>query len=137
VKGLKVFGLFPNPHELEGFSRNGFERKGCTAPGVAVEFGEDNPGKADSFIKGLGNIHRGLAGHGVRHKEEFIGLGGFFKARKLRHHRLVDLEPSGGVDYQGVDKVLFGPVHSAPENLYGIRCAFFFIHGNPDLVPQH
>ena len=97
VEDLNILQLFAHTGELDGFSGNGLDRQGRAASGIAVQLGEHNGVDIQPLIKGLGGIHRILAGHGVNHQHNFIGLDGGLDVFQLFHQCLIHMQPSGGI----------------------------------------
>ena len=54
-------------------------------------------------MEGPGEIGGFLADHGIHHQQHLVRCSGFPDPHHLLHHRLIDLEPAGGVHQHGVE----------------------------------
>ena len=73
-KGSMSASFSPVPENLMGLPVTARDGEGRAAAGVAVELGEDHAVDAQLLIEGLGHVDRVLAGHGVHHQEDLLGL---------------------------------------------------------------
>ena len=105
MEGLDVGELLARAGELDGLAHHGPDGQGRAAAGVAVELGEDYAVDAQLRIEGLGHVDRVLAGHGVHHEEDLLGLDGRLDAPELLHELGVDVQAARGVDNQYVAAV--------------------------------
>ena len=98
----------PVPTNLMGLPVDGPDGEGRAAPGVAVQLGEHDAVDAQRLVKGSGGVHRILAGHGVHHQQDLVGMDGGLDALQLVHQGLVHMEPAGGVQEDHVVAVVPG-----------------------------
>ena len=75
-----------------------------------------------------------LTRHRIHDQQHFIGAHGFFDLHQLRHHRLVDLQPSCRVDNHRIDAVGFGFLNPLTGNLDRAGIAAHLKHGYADLL---
>ena len=121
---------------MTGLPRHRAQGEGGAAPGIGVELGEDNPGDAHFFVKGLGYVGRGLAGHRVGHEEGLVGLDRVPDLDELVHHGLVDLEAARGVHDEGVEELVPGLGQGGLGHLDWVGGALLPIDLDPDLGTQ-
>jgi hypothetical protein len=74
----------------------------AAAARVAVQLGQDDAVVGQPVVEGLGGGHRVLADHGVDHEEDVGRVAAPLDLLQLVHQQLVDGEPAGGVEDDGV-----------------------------------
>ena len=89
--------LFAGTHKLDGLAGGRPDRECRAAAGVAVQLGQQHAVDAQRLVKRLGGVDRVLTGHGVHHQQDLVGLHRGLDGLQLVHQRLVDVEPSGGI----------------------------------------
>ena len=82
-------------------------RQRRAAARVAIELGEHDAGDADAAVELAGALDRVLPGHRVGDVEQVRRLHGVLDRLQLDHQVVVDVQPAGGVDDDGV--VALGP----------------------------
>ena len=103
VKDLELVGFLADADELDGPAGRGDDRQGRSAPGVAVELGQDDRGQADLLLEGLGAAHGVLARHGVADIDHFDGGEDVLDQAQLIHQLVVDVEAARRVDDEGIE----------------------------------
>ena len=77
-------------------------RQRRTAAGVAVHFGQHDPGQRQGFVKGLRRVRRILAGHRIDNKQGFYWIERRMNLLNLIHHRFINVQTTGGIHQQHV-----------------------------------
>ena len=90
----------PDQHDRLAGDRAHRERR--TAPRIAVDPGQDDRTDAGAFAKSLGDVDRILAGHRVGDEQGLVRICRLAHRCDLEHQLLVDVEPAGGVEDDGV-----------------------------------
>ena len=136
MEGLNVGELFADAAELDGLACYRAHRERRAAAGVAIQLGENHAVDVQLLVEGLGHVHRVLAGHGIHHQEDFLGLHGFLDAGQLVHQLGVDVQAAGGVDNQHIPLVVAGVIDSFPGGFHRIL-GTLFKHGHLHLLAHH
>jgi len=102
MKRLQRVVFFTHADELDRLPCHLANGKGRAAARVAVHFGEHHAGDRKLFVELVGRTHRVLAGHGVGHKQNFLGVEQLLERLHFRHQVVVDVQASGGIDDQKV-----------------------------------
>ena len=123
VERLDHIQLFTGAHELDGLAGGGPDGKRRTAPGVAVQLGEYHAVDAQRLVKCGGGVDGVLAGHGVHHQQNLIGMNSGFHAFELVHEGLIHMEPAGGIEKHHVVAVVPGVADGVFRNDHGIALA--------------
>jgi hypothetical protein len=111
VKRLEIVELLADAHELDRLAGDRFEAQRRTAAGVAIELGQDRAGDVQRLVEVGGDADRLLAGGGVEHEQDFLGMTpGRLQADEFLHQRFVDLQAAGGIEQHRV--VAFDPARS-------------------------
>ena len=97
MEGLNHIQLFAGTYKFDGLAGGGLDGEGCAAAGVAVQFGEHHTVDAQRFVKGGGGVDGVLAGHGVHHQQDLVGMDGCLHPLQLVHEGFVHMEPAGGI----------------------------------------
>ncbi|VTR70866.1 hypothetical protein DESC_870022 [Desulfosarcina cetonica] len=105
---FQVAELFTDADEFDRLAGNRPNRQGRAATGVAVHFGEHHAADVQAFVKGLGDVHRVLTGHGIGHQQDVGGLCRRADARELTHQRLIDMQTAGRIEQQCIAACLLG-----------------------------
>ena len=134
MERLEILGLLPGAREEHRPARHGGDRERRAAAGVAVELGEDEPGRVDLVHELAGLDDRVLSGHRVARHEDVDGLRDVADAARLLHHVGVDVQPSRRVDDHDVGPVRSRLLHAALRDLHGV--APLGPHGDADLAAQ-
>ena len=95
---LQRVGLLADADVLDRLLEDAVDRERRTAARVAVHLRQDDAGDAESRVEALGDLHGVLAGHAVGDEQDLVGLDGGLELLELRHHVVVDLQTSRGVD---------------------------------------
>ena len=135
VKGLETLQGLPHPDELDRDSGHRTGRDGGPTPGVAVEFGEDEPGQVEPVLKALGNIDSFLTGHRIHHEKGLVWRCLPSYISEFVHQLLVDLQPAGGVDDHHVPVQTGGLFESCSDQSWRPGRSFGE-DGNPDPLTQ-
>ena len=117
VERLERVDLLAGAHELDRLAGDGAHRERGAAARIAVDAGQHDAGDADALGKGLADIDRVLAGHGVDDEQALGRLRGVAHRRHLVHQRLVDVEPAGGVEDEDVVAFALGLLERAPGDV--------------------
>ena len=128
--------LFAGADELDGLSGGGPDGQCRAASGVAVQLGQHHAVDAQRVIEGLGGVHRVLAGHGVHHQQDLVGLHRGLDVPQFVHQRLVDVQTAGGIQKYHVVAVVGGVFHRLPGDGHGVDLPHFK-HGNVQLLAHH
>ena len=128
--------LFAGADELDGLSGGGPDGQCRAASGVAVQLGQHHAVDAQCVVEGLGGVHRVLAGHGVHHQQDLVGLHRGLDVPQLVHQRLVDVQTAGGIQKYHVVAVVGGVFHRLPGDGHGVDLPHFK-HGNVQLLAHH
>ena len=65
-------------------------------------------GELQTPVELFGDIDGVLTGHAVGHQQDFIGIDLRFDLFEFRHHLIVDMQPTGGIEYDQINEVLLG-----------------------------
>ena len=133
VEGLNHIQLFAGAHELDGLAGGGSDGEGGAAPGVTVQFGEDDAVDPQGLVKGGGGVYRVLAGHGVHHQQNLVGMDSGLHPLQLVHQCLIHVETAGGIQKHHVAAVIFGVADGVFSNLHRVSLALFK-HGQLQLT---
>ena len=136
VEGLQRLHLFAGADELDRRTAHLADREGGAPPGIAIELGEHGTGDAHLLMEGPGEIGGFLANHGIHHQQHLVGGCGFADPHHLLHHRLIDLEPAGGVHQHGVEALCLGLGNAGSSNGFGFGIGPEAEHLHPDLAAQ-
>ena len=115
MKDLEGVRLLAHRDKLDGLARHRTNGEGAAATRVAVELGHDDAVEVHALGEGLDHVHDVLAGHGVNHHEDLVGLDGLLDGHRLLHHLLVDLQAAGRIHNHDVVQV----VHRLADGLRG------------------
>ena len=74
MEHLQCVQLFAQAHELDRLAGDRLDGKGRAPLGVAVQLGQHHAGNVKPLIEAAGDVDRFLAGHGIRHEENFPRL---------------------------------------------------------------
>ena len=105
VERFEHLDLLAGADEFDRLAGYGDDRQCGAAPCVAVHLGEDDAVDADLLGKVLRDIDRVLAGHRVGDEKDLFGYHAVFYFFQLGHQRVVDVEPSGGVEDEDITRV--------------------------------
>src|SRR5664280_2877191 len=92
-----IVELLAGGREGDGPPDDLLDRQGRTAPGVAVELGEDHPVQGERGMEGLRGGHRVLTGHRIDDQEGVVRLDRPGDVPDLVHQVLVDRQTAGRV----------------------------------------
>jgi hypothetical protein len=115
-------------------SRKGQRR---AAAGVAVGLGEDHSRDGQLFVEGLGHPDRFLSGHRVRHEHDLLRLQFLLEPAQFVHQRVVDLQPTRGVEHHQVAGLVPRRLAPAPSDGQDVLLPRLRVDRDPDLLPQH
>ncbi len=99
---LQLLSFFSHTYIFNGLAGYCPHREGSPAPGIAVQFGQNDTVGQSPFSKALGNIHRILASHGVENKDYFHRLDKGLNLQELLHEGLIQVHAAGGVKKQAI-----------------------------------
>ncbi len=108
MERFEGIALFAHADELKRLTGDGTDGESGAAAGIAVHFGEDDTGDAETFVKFVGGFNGVLAGHGVGDEEDFGGVEGFLEFRQLLHELFINMLAAGGVNENDVAAGLHG-----------------------------
>ena len=74
VEGLDLVELFARADELDGLSRDGFDRKRSAASRVAVQLGQHHGIDVQPLVEALSGVHRILSGHRIDNQDGLMNL---------------------------------------------------------------
>jgi len=120
MEGLDHIQLLAGTHELDGLAGGGPNRESSAATGVAVQLGQHHAVDAQRLVKGSGGVHRILAGHGIHHQQDLIGMDGSLHPLQLIHQGLIHMEPAGGVQEDHITAVVPGMADCILCNLHRV-----------------
>ena len=120
VEGLDAVQLFADAGVFDGLARHGPDAEGRAAAGVAVQLGEEDAVDAQGVVEGFGCVHRVLAGHGVQHQHDLVGLHRRLDVFQLVHQGFVDVEAARGVQQNHVVAVLPGVLDGGGGDLHRV-----------------
>ena len=123
VEGLDHVQLLAGAHEFDGLAGGGPDGEGRAAPGVAVQLGEDHAVDAQRLVEGGGRVDGVLAGHGVHHQQNLVGMDGGLHPLELVHQLLVHVETAGGIQKDDVVAVVPGVAQGVLRDLYRVSLA--------------
>ena len=103
-----------------GLPVDGPDGEGRAATGVAVQLGQHHAVDAQRLVKGSGGVHRILAGHGIHHQQDLIGMDGSLHPLQLIHQGLIHMEPAGGVQEDHITAVVPGMADCILCNLHRV-----------------
>ena len=136
IEGLQGFDLLAGSDEFDRLARNLPNREGGPTPRVAVHFGQDRTCDPHRIIKGFGQVGGFLTDHGIHHQQDFVGLHGVFDLHQLAHHRLVNLQATGGVNQHGVKAFGLGFFDPLAGNFHGADLGSQIENGDVDLFAE-
>ena len=97
---IQIFQIFTAPRELDRAAGDFADGERRTAPGIAIQFGQDDTGESKSIIEMFRHRDRLLTESGIRHQEDFAGAGHLLDLHQFPDHGFIDLQPAGGVNDQ-------------------------------------
>ena len=136
VKQLDHVQLFAGAHELDGLARGRPDGQGRAASCVAVQLGQQHPVDAQGLVEGGGGVHGVLAGHGIHHQEDLMGMDVFLDPLQLVHQLLVDMQAAGSIQEHGVVSVVGGVFQRLPGDFHRVALAHFK-NGYIQLLAHH
>ena len=128
--------LLAGTHKLDGLAGGRPDGQGRAAPGVTVQLGQHHAVDAQGIVEGGGGVHRVLAGHGVHHQQDLIGVDGGLNVLQLVHELLVDMEAARRVQQDRVKSVVLGVGQGVPGDLHRVDLPLGK-HGDPQLFSHH
>ena len=135
MEDLQGIGLLARGDELDGFAGNLADGKGAAAAGVAVHLRHDDAVEVDRLGEGLHDVHDVLAGHGIHHHEDLVGVRGVLDGLGLLHHVGVHVQTARRVDDDHVAQVVDGVLDALARD--GHRIApVAAVDPHTDLVAQ-
>ena len=137
MEHLQRIHLFARADELERLVDYRANRDGCTAAGVAVEFGQYDAVEIETVVELLGRIDCVLTGHRIDHEERFARFDGSLDGRDLLHHLFIYGQTSGRIDDYRVEVVRPGVLDRILGNLYRVLVSLFGVDLHADLLPQN
>jgi len=102
MKWFEHVDLFAYTDELDRFLRNFPHRKGCSATGIAVHFGQDNTVNTDLIVKLFRNVHCILSGHGISNEQYLSCLKTVLNILEFCHKRFIDMKPACSVNDENI-----------------------------------
>ena len=117
MEDLERVGLLAHRDKLDGLARHRTYGECAATAGVAIELGHDDAIEVHALGEGLNHVHDVLAGHGVDHHEDLVGLDGLLDGDRLLHHLLVDLKAASGIHNHDVVQVIDSLVDGLGGNL--------------------
>jgi hypothetical protein len=136
MKRLERVELFSGADVLDRRAGDAEDRERRATPGVTIHFGEHDPGNTQRLVKALRDAHRVLPGHPVGHQEDFMGIHRGLEPGELRHHLLVDLQPTRRIHQHRPRARLGRSLETVLDQLDHIRLAVFAIDPHVDLAAQ-
>src|SRR5690242_14098146 len=126
MKRLEFVQLFTDAGKLDRLAGHGLHAQRRTTARVTVELGENGPGDVQRLIEVRGDIHSFLAGGGIEHQQNFLRLDEVAQPHELLHERLVNLQPTGGVENNDVAIVQLRERKRFLGNFQHVRFAAFY-----------
>ena len=126
-----------NTDKLDRFAGDLFNRERSTAAGITLHLGQDNTGDLKICVELIGNSYSILAGHGIGHKQNLCqghSAGNFLQ---LVHQLLIYMEPTCGIDNDGIVALVFSFGNSPPGNVDRILLGTGSKNRDPNLVTEH
>ena len=122
--------------EAHRHARRGADRERRAAARVAVELGEDQPVERNPRREAARHVHGLAAHHRVTDQCRVVGLRSFGDLLELEHQLVVDLQPAGGVEDDGVEVVRARVRDGLGADRRGVL-ALAREHLDADLLAQH
>ena len=113
LEGFERVQLLARAGELDRFAGDKAHGKRRAAARIAVHPGEHHARQRHLVGKVLRNIHRILPGQGIDHQQHFGRRGDGGHRLHLRHQRLIDVQPPGGIEEQHVETLQAGGFQGA------------------------
>ena len=120
IERLDRVVLFADTDEFDRLADDLFDREGSTAASVAVHFGQNDTGNADTLVKDLSRANSILTCHRIGDKEHFDRLGLGFDLLEFDHQLVVDVQTARGIDHQGIETILDRVVHGTANDRHRI-----------------
>ena len=136
VERLQAVQLLARPDEADGLPRDALDRQRRAAAGVGIELAEDDPRQGHPRVELLRDVHRVLAGHGIRDQQRLVGLCRVTDAHQLGHQLVVHLETARRVDDDHVVLLLARERESVLDHAHGVL-RFLPVDGHARLLPEH
>src|SRR5262249_13651116 len=96
------------------------DRQGGAAAGITIHLGQDDSCDADAVAELLCASNSILARHGVGYEERLDRLHLSLDLLELNHERIIDMEPAGRIDHEGVEAHLLAMAPSRAAKLEGV-----------------
>ena len=133
-----MFQLFSDPGKFDRTTCDGAKRKSCAASGIAIEFGENDAGEAESFIEALGDAYSLLACSRITDDEDFLRLQKIPEVLEFLDELFIQLLAAGRIENLDIATCGIAPVQRLPGDLENISLTFFRAeNGDVDLLSQH
>ena len=113
MEDLEGVRLLSRADEGDGLAGDLADGERAAAAGVTVHLRHDDAVEVDLLCKGSRRGNGVLAGHGVDHQEDVVGLDRVADRHGLLHHGLVHMQAAGGVDDDDVAQVVDGVADGA------------------------
>ena len=136
MKQLDHVQLFPGAHKLDGLARGCPDGQGRTAPGVAVQLGQQHSINTQCLVKGGGGVNGVLAGHGIHYQEDFMGMDIFLDTLQLVHELFINVQTACGIQEYNVISVVRGVFQRLPGDVHRVALAHLK-NGNVQLLAHH
>ena len=109
VERLQAVGALAGADEADRQAGDAADAERRATTGVAVHLGQHQSGDRQPMVERLGHLHGLLAGHGVDDQQRLGWRHRAGDAHQLVHHRLVHVQPAGGVEQHDVHARAGGP----------------------------
>ena len=116
VEGLDGVELLADADQLDRAAGDGAHAERGTAPPVAIDPGQRDPGEADPLVEGARDRDGILAGQRVRHQQGLGRHGNVAHGGAFGHQLVVHVEPTGGIQEDHVVAFLRAGLHGAPRD---------------------
>jgi hypothetical protein len=138
VKNLKLVQLFSDPGKFDRTTGDSAKRKSRPASGIAIEFGENDAGEAESFVEALGDAYSLLACSSITDDEDFLRLQKIPEVFEFLDEGFIQLLATGRIENLDIATCGIAPVQRLPGDLENISLAFLWAeNGDVDLLSQH
>ena len=136
MERLEVLELLAHAGEFDRLVRHRPKAEGGAAAGIAVQLGEDAAGNGQRLIEVRRHVHGFLAGGRVQDQKNLVGLDEVAQADQLLNERLVDLQPAGGIENEGVAILGRGEAQRLARDVEHVRFALLHENGHAQFFAQ-
>ena len=102
MEALELLELLTGGGEQDRLTGHRLDRQRRASARVAVELRQHDAIELDRVGEGLGDADGVLAGHRVEDEQDDCGATAWRMRTSSAHQLLIDVQPSGGVDYENI-----------------------------------